>query len=86
MSVKMWCKANGISETTYYRWEKAVRGEEQRPRERETEVSFAEISAQRKHRETEQVATLHYENIRVDIYPGMDDETLELIMRVMRRC
>lgn len=86
--VKKWCETQGITTTTYYRWERAVLSEARLPQKSTARVSFAELPApaQMQHTVAQQVATVRYNDVSLDIYPGMDADTLQLILSAIRSC
>lgn len=88
VSVKAWCETQGITTTTYYRWERAVLSKVQIPQKLPTRVSFAELPAVSQVQRTvaQQVATLRYKEVSLDIYPGMDTDMLQLIISALRSC
>ena len=88
VSVKAWCETQGITTTTYYRWERAVLSEVDALQQGPTRVQFAEVPTPKQMQRSvaQQVATLRCKEVSLDIYPGMDAETLQLIMSVMRSC
>ena len=88
LTVKAWCKMHGITATTYYRWERAVLSKIQAPTEMTRAVSFAELPApaQMQHTVAQQVATVRYNDVSLDIYPSMDADTLQFILSAIRSC
>ena len=88
LTVKAWCKGHGISAATYYRWERAILSKIQTPTEMTRAVSFAELPASTQIQRTaaQQVATVRYSDVSLDIYPGMDADTLQFILSAIRSC
>ena len=88
VSVKAWCETKGITTTTYYRWERAVLRKVEEMQQTATRVTFAELpaSAQMQRTAVQQVATLRYKEVSVEIYPGMDAETMQILMTALRTC
>ena len=88
VSVKAWCATQGITTTTYYRWERAVLSKVEGIQEAPTRVSFAELPTpiQMRGSVAQQVATLRYKEVSLDVYPGMDADTLQVILSVLRIC
>lgn len=88
LTVKAWCKTQGITATTYYRWERAVLSKMQTPTEKTRTVSFAELSAPAQVQRTvaQSVATVRYNDMSLEIYPGMDADTLRQILAAIRSC
>ena len=86
--VKAWCETQGITTTTYYRWERAVLSKVDGMQQAAARVSFAELPApaQMQRSVAEQVATLRYKEVSLEIYPGMDADTLQVILSVLQIC
>ena len=81
LKVKDWCKENGISEQTYYRWQKRIY-ELSQPKH---EVNFAEITPNHSVYSTAAV-TLRINGIEADIYTGADTAIIETVLRVLKTC
>ena len=88
VSVKKWCETQGITTTTYYRWERAVLSKVQGLQKSTARVSFAELPTPPQVQRTvaQQVATVRYNDISLDIYSGMDADTLQFILSAIRSC
>ena len=88
VSVKKWCETQGITTTTYYRWERAVLSKVQSLQKSTERVSFAELPTPPQVQRTvaQQVATVRYNDISLDIYSGMDADTLQFILSAIRSC
>ena len=89
LSVRAWCRQEGINAATYYRWERELLASA------ETELSssvptdrFAELPApaQVSRSVAERCATLHIRNASLDIYPGCDTEQLKMLAELLRLC
>ena len=87
LSVKAWCVAHGVTTATYYRRERAVLSEAQQQVKPAT-VSFAELPAPAKMQcsVSQRVATVRYRDMSLDIYPGMDAGTLQILLTAIRSC
>ena len=88
LPVKKWCVKQGINVNTYYRRERMVLVEAQK-QEAESGVSFAELpvtSLTQLRNVAQSVATVRYIDMTLDIYPGMDADTLRQILAVIRSC
>ena len=82
MSVKEWCKENGLSEKTYYYWQRKlyqlVSGQQ---------GTFAEITLQSGGRKEQNiVATIRIGELEADIYAGSDAGMIEAVVHAMRSC
>lgn len=88
VSVKAWCETQGITTTTYYRWERAVLSKVDGLQQAAARVSFAELPAPAQMQRTvvQQVATLRYREVSLDVYAGMDAETMQILMTALRTC
>ena len=90
-SVKQWCLDYGITTTTYYRWERellGIAGESRNTVQSAGTVTFAQLPAPRQQccKGSEQAATIHIQDVTVDIYPGMDGELLKTLLEAVRSC
>ena len=89
LSVRAWCRQEGITAATYYRWERevlAVAGT--MPRPSVPAVTIAELPApeQVSCNVAERSATLRIGNASLDIYPGFDTEQLKMLVELLRLC
>ena len=76
-SVKSWCRENGVSEKTYYYWQRRIfklAQEQQTP-------EFAELHGPRFH--TPAVALLEIAGVSVQVYAGADEQTLRALVRAL---
>ena len=76
-SVKSWCRENGVSEKTYYYWQRRIfklAQEQQTP-------EFAELYGPRFH--TPAVALLEIAGVSVQVYAGADEQTLRALVRAL---
>ena len=89
LSVRAWCRQEGVNATTYYRWERELLATaETVPRSSVPAVRFAELPApkQMSRNVAERCATLHIGSASLDIYPGCDAEQLRLLVELLRLC
>ena len=90
MSVRQWCKENGTTPTTYYRWEREVLAiaETSRKTPGHTPVAFAELPAPPKvtRNVSECSATLHIGSGSIDIYQELTPELLQTLVRTLQSC
>ena len=89
-TVKMWCREQGISVTTYYRWEREVFSQERCgavPKAAQGPV-FAELPVvQASNRGGIQpMITVHTGGVTVDLYAGADTKIIETIIQTLRSC
>ena len=89
LSVRAWCRQEGINAATYYRWERELlAAAETVPRSSVPAVRFAELPAPKQvsRNVAERCATLHIGNASLDIYSGCDAEQLKILVELMRLC
>lgn len=89
-SVREWCRQQGITPTTYYRWERevlAVAGSMAQQDGQES-VTFAKVPVSRQEcrNEAERSATLYVGNVRMDIYPSCGREQLKILVEMLHIC
>ena len=78
ISVRAWCKGNGISTASYYKWQKKLfcLAAQSTPQFAEVCVApAAKISA-----------TVHLGNISVDVHSGADAETTAMLLGILQSC
>ena len=82
------CETQGITTTTYYRWERAVLSKVEGLQQATARVSFAELPTpkQMERNIAQQIATLRYREVSLDVYAGMDAETMQILMTALRTC
>ena len=89
LSVRAWCRQEGINAATYYRWERELLATaETVPRSSVPAVRFAELPTPKQvsRNVAERCATLHTDNASLDIYSGCDAEQLKILVELMRLC
>ena len=89
LSVRTWCRQEGVNATTYYRWERELLASaETEPCSSVPAVRFAELPAPKRvsRNVAERSATLHIGNASLDIYPGCDTEQLKMLVELLRPC
>ena len=87
LSVRAWCRQEGVNATTCYRWERELLSTaETGPRSDVSAVRFAELPAPKQVScsAAERCTTLHIGNASLDIYPGCDAEQLRLLVELLR--
>lgn len=80
MTVREWCSQEGLSEKTYYYWQRKLY---QMVLE---ESSFVEIPATPTPTTSAVVATVQISGICASIHPGADEQTLASLLRAMKSC
>ena len=83
LTVKCWCKENGIGEQTYYKWQKKVFA----IAKSQQEMQFAEVTPVITANDTHQIAvSLRVGEITADILNGADPATVEMVLRILKSC
>lgn len=89
LSVRAWCRQQGVTAATYYRWERELLAAVGTvPQPKVPTVTFAELPApqQVSRKAAERSATLHIGEASLDIYPGCDAEQLKTLVELLRLC
>ena len=80
-SVKTWCRENGVSEQTYYKWQRRLYELAQKQQENR----FAEITAPAKNRSGIAV-TVQIGSVELAIHNSADAATVEAVLRAVKSC
>ena len=80
-SVKTWCQENGVSEQTYYKWQRRLYELAQNQQENR----FAEITPQRMSNNSIAV-TMQIGSVELAIHNGADAATVEAVLRAVKSC
>ncbi len=84
MSVREWCKVNGIAPSTYYNQQRKVFEASKSSAVNEQKPQFTEIRLPKQsHMPT---ATIRIGDLEADIYAGADEETIRTICLVLKSC
>ena len=77
-TVQIWCRENGVSQASYYTWQRRIftMAASEAPQ-------FVEVTSRPG---AVPSAVIHIGEVSVDIIPGMDEETLAMICRVLKSC
>lgn len=78
ISVKAWCEGNGISPSSYYKWQKKLFS-----LAAQSAPQFAEVCVAPSARIS---ATVHLRTVSVDIHSGADAETTAMLLRILQSC
>lgn len=84
MTVRAWCQENGISEKTYYYWQRQLFQELTRAQAQGGR--FADITPSKAVDSCQIAARIHISGSEVEIYNGADAATLEAMFRGLRSC
>ena len=79
LSVKDWCRENGVCDQTYYKWQLKLLAAV----EEQQHVQFAAVPVSVSGRA---VAAVEYRELRVEVYAGADRETLTALLQAVREC
>ncbi len=84
MSVRDWCKVNGIPPSTYYNQQRKVFEASRSSAESDQKPQFTEIRMPKN--SPAPAATIRIGEAEADIYPGADEETIRTICLVLKSC
>ena len=83
MTVRAWCRKNGLSEKTYYYWQRRLF---QALSEQQTvhQTAFAEVTPPVCSGNV--AVTVRIAGAVADIHPGADAATVETVLRILKSC
>ena len=83
MTVRAWCRENGLSEKTYYYWQRRLF---QTLSEQQTvyKTAFAEVTPPVCSGNV--AVTVRIAGAVADIHPGADAATVETVLRILKSC
>ena len=81
MTVKAWCSQNGLSEKTYYYWQRKLF-----QASKQEETRFVEITGKGLGENDTAAATIQANGFIAKIHNGADRETLTALLEAMRSC
>ena len=81
LSIKTWCRENGVSEQTYYRWQRRLYNLAQNQQENR----FAEITPQALNRSGIAV-TVQFGGVELSVHNGADAATVEAVLQAVKSC
>ena len=84
MTVRTWCQENGISEKTYYYWQRRLFQELANAHLQSN--GFVDVTPSRAESTGQIAVKIHIAGTEADIYNGADTATLETVLRVLRSC
>ena len=85
MTVRAWCQENGLSEKTYYYWQRRLfqtLSEQQAAHE----TAFAEVTPPRLVCSGNVAVTVRISGAEADIHSGADAATVETVLRILKSC
>lgn len=80
LSVKAWCRENGVNEQTYYKWQKKLFTMAQA----QQKSRFAEVTPVRASGNI--AVTVRISGAEADIHSGADMATVETVLRILKSC
>ena len=85
MTVRAWCQENGLSEKTYYYWQRRLF---QALSEQQTahETAFAEVTPLQPVCSGNVAVTVRIAGAEADIHSGADAATVETVLRLLKSC
>ena len=90
LSVRQWRRERGTTPTTYYRWERELLSiaDSTTTLPERPAVAFAELPVPKQVscNASERSATLHLDNVSIDIYPECGPEQLKTLVELLRTC
>lgn len=84
MSVREWCKENGIALSTYYNQQRKVFEAAKKAAKDEDHTEFAEIRLPGQ--SNAPIATLRIGEAEADIYSGADEASIRVIWSILKSC
>lgn len=85
LHVKRWCQENGVSLSTYYKWQRRVFAVSAQP----CETQFAELPiscTKPQHPASDIAASLQFNGTNIDFHNGADPTTIMAIIRAVKSC
>ena len=87
MTVRAWCQENGLSEKTYYYWQRRLFQTLSEQQQVIQQPAFAEITPTPNVRPSSGVAvTIRIHGVETEIYNGADAATVETVLRILKSC
>ena len=87
MTVRAWCRENGLSEKTYYYWQRRLFQTLSEQQQAIQQPAFAEITPTPNVRPSSGVAvTIRISGVEAEIYNGADVATVETVLRILKSC
>lgn len=87
MTVRAWCQENGLSEKTYYYWQRRLFQTLSEQQQSIRQPAFAEITPTPNVRPSSGLAvTVRTSGVEAEIYNGADAATVETVLRILKSC
>ena len=84
MTVRAWCQENGISEKTYYYWQRRLFQELTNAQLQSG--GFAEVTPRKTESSGQLAVRIRIADAEAEVYNGADTATLEAVLRTLRSC
>ena len=85
MTVRAWCRENGLSEKTYYYWQRRL-FQTLSEQQVSHKTAFAEITPPQPVCSVHVAVTVHISGVEADIHNGADASTVETVLRILKSC
>ena len=85
MTVRAWCRENGLSEKTYYYWQRRLfqtLSEQQKAHQ----TAFAEVTPPQPGCSGNLAVTVRISGVEAEIHNGADAATVETVLRILKSC
>ena len=87
MTVRAWCQENGLTEKTYYYWQRRLFQTLSEQQQAIRQPAFAEITPTPNVRPSGGIAvTVRTSGVEAEIYNGADAATVETVLRILKSC
>lgn len=87
MTVRAWCQENGLSEKSYYYWQRRLFQTLSEQQQSIRQPAFAEITPTPNVRPSSGLAvTVRTSGVEAEIYNGADAATVETVLRILKSC
>lgn len=87
MTVRAWCQENGLSEKTYYYWQRRLFQVLSEQQQAIRQPAFAEITPAPNSRSSGSVAvTVRISGVEADVHNGADAAAVETVLRILKSC
>ena len=84
MTVRAWCQENGISEKTYYYWQRRLFQELTNAQPQSS--GFVEVTPRKTESSGQLAVRIRIADAEAEVYNGADAATLEAVLRALRSC
>ena len=86
MTVRAWCQENGLSEKTYYYWQRRLFQTLSEQQQAVRQPAFAEVTPVQAVRSGSVAVTVRIAEAEADIHSGADAATVETVLRILKSC